>query len=115
MIIFVDIDETICYNIDNPDKARDYNLSVPNRENIQLINRLFDEGYQIIYWTARGSGTGIDWRSTTEHQLKEWGVKYHELKLGKPVYDLFICDKAISSLNMEENLKTFLRERDINV
>jgi len=115
MIIFVDIDETICYNKDNSDKVRDYNLSVPNKKNIQLINKLFDEGNQIVYWTARGSGTGIDWRSTTERQLGVWGAKHHELKLGKPIYDLMICDKAINSLNMEENLETFLKEKVNNV
>ena len=32
-----------------------------------------------------------------EKQFKEWGVKFHELKLGKPVYDLFIDDKNINS------------------
>jgi hypothetical protein len=29
-------------------------------------------------------------------QLDAWGVKYHELRLGKPVYDLFIDDKAMN-------------------
>ena len=50
-----------------------------------------------MYWTARGTGSGIDWRDITEKQLEEWGVKYHELKFGKPVYDLFIDDKNIES------------------
>jgi len=29
-------------------------------------------------------------------QLKEWGCKFHELKMGKPAYDLFIDDKNIN-------------------
>jgi hypothetical protein len=29
--------------------------------------------------------------------MKEWKTKFHELKLGKPMYDLFICDKAVNS------------------
>ena len=49
-----------------------------------------------MYWTARGSGTGIDWYDVTKKQLKSWGVKHHELRLGKPVYDLFIDDKAMN-------------------
>ena len=26
-------------------------------------------------------------------QLNKWGAKFHELKMGKPAYDLFIDDK----------------------
>ena len=26
-----------------------------------------------------------------------WGVKYHDLKFAKPIYDLFIDDKNINS------------------
>tara|TARA_Y100001938_G_C7799367_1_gene286375 strand:- start:188 stop:502 length:315 start_codon:yes stop_codon:yes gene_type:complete len=93
MIIYVDIDETICET--PPD--RNYKLSNPIKENIAKINDLYDKGHTIIYWTARGTGSGIDWRDVTEEQFQEWGVKYHRLRLGKPIYDLFICDKAIST------------------
>ena len=93
MVIYVDIDETICRTPD----SRDYSLAVPLRSNISKINELYDAGNEIVYWTARGSGSGIDWRDITELQLKKWGVKFHGLKLGKPNYDLFICDKAINS------------------
>jgi len=93
MKIIVDIDETIC----NTPADRDYKKSTPIKNNIKKINKLYDNGNTIIYWTARGSGRGIDWRDVTETQLKKWGVKYHELKMWKPIYDLFICDKAINS------------------
>jgi len=36
---------------------------------------------------ARGTGSGIDWRAFTEKQLKEWGVKYHELHFGRIITD----------------------------
>ena len=93
MIIYVDIDETIC---ETP-QSRDYSLAVPIVENIEKINKLHDEGHEIVYWTARGSGSGIDWRELTESQFKKWNVKYDKLELGKPMYDLFICDKAKNS------------------
>jgi len=93
MIYYVDIDETIC---ESP-KSRNYAEATPLPERIEKVNKLFDKGYTIIYWTARGTGSGIDWRQTTESQFKEWGVKYHELKFGKPIYDLFIDDKNINS------------------
>ena len=93
MIIYVDIDETICeYEVE-----REYPNAKPIVENIQKINDLYDEGNTIIYWTARGTVTGIDWRETTERQFEDWGVKYHKLKFGKPNYDLFIDDKNINS------------------
>tara|TARA_R110000824_G_scaffold56794_2_gene155086 strand:- start:18126 stop:18437 length:312 start_codon:yes stop_codon:yes gene_type:complete len=93
MIYYVDIDETICTSPD----SRDYSLATPIKENIEKINGLYDAGTTIIYWTARGTGSGIDWREVTEKQFYKWGVKYHELKFGKPIYDLFIDDKNINS------------------
>jgi hypothetical protein len=93
MIIFVDIDETICKTPEN----RDYSKSVPIQKNIDKINKLYDAGDTIVYWTARGSGSGKNWHDLTGQQLKEWGAKHHDYKVGKPMYDLFICDKAINS------------------
>ena len=93
MVIYVDIDETICTSPEN----RNYFEATPIRKNIEKINQLYDEGDVVVYWTARGSGSGIDWKEVTENQFKKWGVKYHELRFGKPVYDLFVCDKAINS------------------
>ena len=58
---------------------------------------MYDNGDRIVYWTARGTGSGIDWRTVTEGQFSKWGVRYHELHLGKPIYDLFIDDKNINS------------------
>ena len=93
MVIYVDIDETIC----NTPESRDYSEAKPIKENINKINDLYDEGHEIVYWTARGTLTGKDWTEVTEKQFKEWGVKYHDLKLKKPFYDLFIDDRAINS------------------
>jgi hypothetical protein len=89
-LIFVDIDGTICTITDG-----NYKSANPIEENIGKINRLYEEGNNIIYWTARGSKTGIDWTLTTRAQLKEWGAKHHQLLMNdKPHYDLLICDKT---------------------
>ena len=93
MLIYVDIDETIC---ESPED-RDYTKAQPIKERIEKINKLFDEGNTIVYWTARGTMTGIDWYQVTQKQFEIWGVKYHDLKMGKPAYDLFIDDKNINS------------------
>ena len=91
MKVFVDIDETICRYIGE----RYYPHAIPIQENIDKINKLYDNGHHIKYWTARGSVTGIDWYETTKKQLSKWGCKHHELSVGqKPDYDLLICDKT---------------------
>ena len=89
--IYVDIDETICFY----NGERNYPDALPITENIDKINKLYDEGHNITYWTARGSMTGLDWFDITSYQLKTWGCKYHKLSVGeKPAYDLLICDKT---------------------
>ena len=93
MIIYIDIDETIC----SSPESRDYVDAEPITENIDKANRLYDEGNTIVYWTARGTTTGINWRKVTEKQFLEWGVKYHGLEFGKPNYDLFIDDKNVNT------------------
>lgn len=94
MIVYIDVDETVC---EIPEEyGRDYTKAIPIEGNIVKLNRYYDEGNTVIYWTARGTTTGIDWREITEKQLEEWGLRYHELKFEKPYYDLFIDDKALN-------------------
>lgn len=88
-IIYVDIDGTICNT-----NGIDYANSEPKYEQIYKINRLYDEGNTIIYWTARGTVTKIDWLDLTKNQLDEWGVLYHDVRIGKPQYDIWIDDKS---------------------
>ena len=94
MVIYVDIDETICY-YNEISGVRDYSKALPIKKNIQKINQLYDQGNTIVYWTARGSRMQINWEELTKQQLDSWGAKYHELKVDKPFYDLFIEDKAL--------------------
>jgi hypothetical protein len=97
----VDIDETICFY----PSRRAYDLAEPDLDNIKKINKLYDEGWKIIYWTARGGSEkskklGRCYYDFTWKQLESWGCKFHELCTGtkgdfiKPPYDLVIDDKA---------------------
>ena len=97
MIIFVDIDETICNTPGNP---RVYEEAEPIQENIDKINKLYDEGNIVVYWTARGSRSKIDWYDLTKSHLEQCGAKHHELKCDKPYYDLFVEDKSIFIENL---------------
>jgi len=93
MNIFVDIDNTICKT-----NQSDYINSVPIIENINKINDLYDQGNNIVYWTARGQKSKTDHSELTKKQLNEWGCKYHELKMDKPSFDILIDDKTINPL-----------------
>lgn len=86
----IDIDGTICT------QEEDYSNAKPYKNRIERINKLYENGNEIVFFTARGTGTGIDWRKTTELQLKSWKIKYHSLIFGKPVGDIFIDDRALS-------------------
>ena len=94
MIIYVDIDGTICHTPTKDGKS-DYPNSNPRQEQIDKINKLYDEGNEIVYWTARGATTGRDWSVMTERQLDYWGCRYTRIETQKkPSFDLFIDDKS---------------------
>ena len=84
-----DIDGTICTNTYGK-----YKEASPHIERIKVINSLYESGETIKLFTARGTTTGINWFEFTTKQMRLWGVKYHELILGKPEADFFIDDKG---------------------
>lgn len=96
----VDIDGTVCSVTDGK-----YEEALPNQDRIAKINKLYDEGNQIIYLTARGMGRSGDnadlakrmFYELTKHQLDRWGCKYHKLVLGKPSGDYYIDDKGMNA------------------
>lgn len=88
-----DIDGTICNEEGGVISRKPY------IERINKINKLYDEGHEIVYMTARGlkSGRGETYyRPITEEQLKSWGCKYHELSFKIHDADFFIDDKGIN-------------------
>tara|TARA_B100001989_G_scaffold251048_1_gene229394 strand:+ start:987 stop:1286 length:300 start_codon:yes stop_codon:yes gene_type:complete len=92
MKYIVDIDNTICYN-----ENSNYEQSKPDMDRIGKLNKLFDEGNEIHYWTARGGNSGLDWTELTHKQLSEWGVKFTSIQMKKPVYDYWVDDRAINT------------------
>jgi hypothetical protein len=100
-VVLVDVDETICFY---PGK-RQYDFAEPDKGNIDKINKLYDEGWYVIYWTARGGSKksralGRCYYEFTWNQLELWGCKFHDLSTGsrgkyiKPACDLVIDDKS---------------------
>lgn len=88
----IDIDNTICIT-----EGSDYNNSKPMFDRIAKINDLYDQGHTVIYWTARGGSTGLDWTDKTHSQLAAWGCRYDEIRMNKPSYDVWVDDKAFNS------------------
>lgn len=77
-------------------KDLDYALAEPNEKMVQIINKLYDYGNRIVLFTARGYVTGKDWADITKGQMARWGLKYHELKFGKPNADYYVDDRMLS-------------------
>mgnify|MGYP001340275236 CR=1 FL=1 len=100
--ICFDLDGVICSNTNG-----DYENAVPFQKAINKINKLYNEGFYILIFTARFMGRNKDdvvaanklGFSFTTNQLKKWGLKYHKLIIGKPEFDIVIDDK---SLNYDE-------------
>ncbi len=96
-----DIDGTICTQTDG-----DYSEAEPIKDRIEKNNKLFDENHVIIYLTARGMGRTNNnvvesyklFYDFTKNQLDQWGVKYHDLFLGKPAADVYVDDKGIKDV-----------------
>ena len=101
MTYVFDIDGTICSLTDG-----EYNQAKPLRKRIELINQLYDSGNRIVFLTARGMGRSNNNRELayelfydlTTQQLEQWGVKYHQLFLGKPSGDIYVDDKGVKDV-----------------
>lgn len=96
-----DIDGTICTIADG-----NYVNAKPFQDRIKIINFLYDSGHCIIFNTARGMGrynnnfdqAYLNFYEITKCQLQTWGVKYHQLFMGKPAGDIYVDDKSCHDL-----------------
>ena len=101
-----DLDGTLCTLTNGV-----YLEAEPIVERISIVNDLFSRGNKILIYTARGMGRFSNdsqlaseaFRQLTEDQLKNWGINYHELFLGKPAGDLYIDDKAMRESDFFNN------------
>ena len=96
-IFAFDIDGVICSTVNG-----DYGEAVPKKKAINKINKIYADGNKVIIFTARYMGrtnNNIEQAKTlgykeTIKQLKDWGLNFHELLMGKPSYDILVDDKA---------------------
>ena len=95
--VVIDIDGVICQS-----HHGDYANADPLKYGVSQVNKLVEQGYYVILFTARygdrelgclprqyqrGFKELVDW-------LEKQGVMYHEVRLGKPPAILYIDDKA---------------------
>ncbi len=115
-IICFDIDNTICSTTRNF-----YDNAKPKKNIIKLINKLYDQGFEIKIFTARYMGRNNENINKakkqgfikTKKQLKNWGLKYHKLIFGKPSFDIYVDDKSIDfKKNWYELLEKLLNQND---
>lgn len=92
-----DIDGVVCSNTWGK-----YAEARPHQKMIDCINELYDDGHTIIFHSARGFGScrgkimeiNAMWFEFTRDQLLGWGVKFHQLVLGKPDGAVYIDDRG---------------------
>jgi len=98
----LDIDDTLLYSNYDAEKNK-YMLKGADIELVNLVNKLYDNGDTIIIETAR------HWNhfSKTIEQLKECGIKYHSLVMGRSPADYYVNDKGVTP---EEFLKIYSKE-----
>jgi uncharacterized HAD superfamily protein len=84
--IAIDMDGTICDEMPTFQRC----LAIPKEGSIDFINNLY-ENNNIIIFTARG------WAEyeMTKNWLDRYGIKFHQLICGKPIYDIFIDDRSV--------------------
>jgi hydroxymethylpyrimidine pyrophosphatase-like HAD family hydrolase len=81
--IVIDLDDTLIKYADNEgweNIMEKYKTATPNKTEISYLNSLYETGYKVIIHTGRG----WDKYELTKDQLKKFGIKHHELVMGKP-------------------------------
>lgn len=92
----VDIDNTLIESdITNCDHCKrvSYSGALPIDEWVDRLNELYDDGCHITLWTGRG----WDCEEITRQQLEEFGIKYHNLVMGKPL-GVYVDRDAVNKL-----------------
>ena len=95
--IILDFDDTLAFH-----ENRDWANSKPNKRLIDKTNRLYDDGWTIDIFTARGSlscATRQEAAAKYQPGMEEWlaknGVKYHSISFDKPLAAYYIDDKGM--------------------
>ena len=105
-VIGVDLDGVIC----SEEKTFEKPLATlePGAKEFMSAARL--NGHTVVIWTARGweqYKATIFWLETNK-------VEFDQLIMGKPIFDVFVDDRAVSHTSWNDSLQD-MRRRGINV
>lgn len=107
--IVVDFDDTLAFH-----QNRNFNDALPNQPLIDKLNNLYDQGWQIDIFTARGSiscssrqEAAAKYYNSIASWLEDHNVKYSDLSFDKPLAAYYIDDKGILP---EDFLKVNIRD-----
>ena len=111
-IIAFDLDDVLCQRDPNIKVSgiEKYDHCEPIQKNIDIVNSLYDDGHKIIIYTARGMTIFSDDVSQIYENLYpnnydcliKWGIKFHQLVMGKISYDVLIDDKCLNSVSIDK-------------
>ncbi len=112
-IFIIDIDGTICEHVANEAGIEKMRAARPYLEVIKQINRWYDEGNYICFFTARTD----EHEAVTREWLKKHGVLYHQLILNKPrklppyTEYHFIDDATVRATTFKGKITPFVRKK----
>lgn len=86
-VLIWDIDGTV-FTQGSPEA--NYRDSLAKEHMVPVVNKLYDEGYEIQFFTARHFKHYVH----TMNQLQSAGFKFHGLTCGKPSGAIYIDDKG---------------------
>ncbi len=96
--IILDFDDTLAFA-----KNRDWMNARPNDRLIKKTNNLYDQGWRVDIYTARGSiscATREEAAAKYQPDMEKWlernNVKYHSISFDKPLAAYYIDDKAMT-------------------
>lgn len=83
----IDIDGTVL----TQQPPGEYEKAKPIKGAVEGVNRLYDDGNQIVFYTNRN----YKYMQLTIKQLQDFGFKFHHVSFSKPHGDIIIDDRAI--------------------
>lgn len=99
--IILDFDDTLAFA-----ENRDWANASPNEQLIKKTNALYDQGWTIDIFTARGSiscssreEAARKYKAGMEEWLAKFGVKYNQISFEKPLAAYYVDDKGITPEN----------------
>lgn len=70
----------------------EYGKAKPIEGRMEIVNKLFDDGHQIVFYTSRN----FKYMQMTYKQLRTFGFKFHHIAFGKPHADFIVDDRLLS-------------------